>query len=115
MLVTAAVRGDDALIPDGDFVLRAGDRLSMIGEENEIRRFLAAAGQNKNRVKSALILGGSGAKTLPAAFTGLVTPHGTFWGQLCAAAFVVTLPIIILAAFLQKYLIRGLSMGAVKG
>ena len=29
--------------------------------------------------------------------------------------FVVTLPIIILAAFLQKYLIRGLSMGAVKG
>ena len=68
-----------------------------------------------NEMMFALILGGSGAKTLPAAFTGLVTPHGTFWGQLCAAAFVVTLPIIILAAFLQKYLIRGLSMGAVKG
>ena len=68
-----------------------------------------------NEMMFALILGGSNAKTLPAAFTGLVTPHGTFWGQLCAAAFVVTLPIIILAAFLQKYLIRGLSMGAVKG
>lgn len=68
-----------------------------------------------NEMMFALILGGSGAKTLPAAFTGLVTPHGTFWGQLCAAAAVVTLPIIILAAFLQKYLIRGLSMGAVKG
>lgn len=68
-----------------------------------------------NEMMFALILGGHSAKTLPAAFTGLVTPHGTFWGQLCAAASVVTLPIIILAAFLQKYLIRGLSMGAVKG
>ncbi len=68
-----------------------------------------------NEMMFALILGGHSAKTLPAAFTGLVTPHGTFWGQLCAAASVVTLPIIILAAFMQKYLIRGLSMGAVKG
>jgi multiple sugar transport system permease protein len=68
-----------------------------------------------NEMLFALILGGHSAKTLPASFSGLITPHGTFWGQLCAAAGVVTVPIIILAAFLQKYLIRGLSFGAVKG
>jgi multiple sugar transport system permease protein len=68
-----------------------------------------------NEMLFSLILGGSAAKTLPASFSGLITPHGTFWGQLCAAAGVVTLPIIIIAAILQKYLIRGLSLGAVKG
>lgn len=68
-----------------------------------------------NEMLFSLILGGRAAKTLPAAFSGLITPHGTFWGQLCAAAAVVTIPIIIIAALLQKYLIRGLSLGAVKG
>lgn len=68
-----------------------------------------------NEFLFSMILGGQGARTLPASFPGLVTPHGTFWGQMCAAAGVVTIPIIILAAILQKYLIRGLSMGAVKG
>lgn len=68
-----------------------------------------------NEMLFGLILGGQTAKTLPASFSGLITPHGTFWGQLCAAAGVVTLPVIILAAFLQKYLIQGLSMGSVKG
>jgi multiple sugar transport system permease protein len=68
-----------------------------------------------NEFLFSLILGGQNARTLPASFPGLVTPHGTFWGQMCAAASVVTIPIVILAAILQKYLIRGLSMGAVKG
>jgi len=68
-----------------------------------------------NELLFSLILGGQAARTLPASFSGLITPHGSFWGQLCAAAGVVTLPIIILAAILQKYLIRGLSMGAVRG
>ncbi len=68
-----------------------------------------------NELLFSLILGGHAARTLPASFSGLITPHGTFWGQLCAASGVVTLPIIILAIILQKHLIRGLSMGAVKG
>ena len=68
-----------------------------------------------NEFLFSMILGGQYARTLPASFPGLVTPHGTYWGQLCAAAGVVTVPIIILAAILQRYLIRGLSLGAVKG
>lgn len=67
-----------------------------------------------NEFLFALVLGGSDARTLPAAFPGLVTPHGTFWGQLSAAGTVVTIPVIILAFILQKHLVRGLSFGAVK-
>ena len=67
-----------------------------------------------NEFLFALVLGGSASRTLPAAFPGLVTPHGTFWAQLSAAGTVVTIPIIILAFILQKHLVRGLSFGAVK-
>ncbi len=67
-----------------------------------------------NEFLFALVLGGADSRTLPAAFPGLVTPHGTFWAQLSAAGTVVTIPIIILAFVLQKHLVRGLSFGAVK-
>jgi multiple sugar transport system permease protein len=68
-----------------------------------------------NEVLFAMLLGGTVARTLPAAFPGLVTPLGTFWGQLCAAAFAVAIPVIILATFIQRYLVKGLTLGAVKG
>ncbi|MDH3472891.1 MAG: carbohydrate ABC transporter permease [Rhodospirillales bacterium] len=68
-----------------------------------------------NEFLFALLLGGTDARTLPAAFPGLVTPLGTYWGQLCAAAFAVAIPVIILATLIQKYLVKGLTLGAVKG
>jgi len=68
-----------------------------------------------NELLFAMLLGGETARTLPAAFPGLVTALGTYWGQLCAAATVVAVPVIILAAFIQKYLVQGLTLGAVKG
>jgi multiple sugar transport system permease protein len=68
-----------------------------------------------NEFLFALLLGGTEARTLPAAFPGLVTPLGTYWGQLCAAAFAVAIPVIILATLIQRYLVKGLTLGAVKG
>src|SRR5690606_11625839 len=56
-----------------------------------------------NEFLFALLLGGTEARTLPAAFPGLVTPLGTYWGQLCAAAFAVAIPVIILATLIQRY------------
>ncbi|MCL2000918.1 MAG: carbohydrate ABC transporter permease, partial [Planctomycetes bacterium] len=37
------------------------------------------------------------------------------WGGLMAAAVVITLPVLIITIFTQKYVIRGLTAGAVKG
>ena len=68
-----------------------------------------------NEFLFSLLLGGTVARTLPAAFPGLVTPLGTFWGQLCAASIAVSIPVIILATLVQSYLVKGLTLGAVKG
>jgi multiple sugar transport system permease protein len=55
------------------------------------------------------------ARTLPAALTTFISVFGLLWGQMCAAATVIMFPIFIFALFTQRYLIRGLTMGAVKG
>lgn len=67
-----------------------------------------------NEFLFALMIGGTDGQTLPAGFPGLVTPLGTYWGQLAAVSVVVSLPVIILIWFAQKHLARGLTFGAVK-
>ncbi|MDE0242687.1 MAG: carbohydrate ABC transporter permease [bacterium] len=67
-----------------------------------------------NEFLFAFMIGGTGAQTLPAAFPGLVTPHGTYWGQLAAASVVVSIPVLIMIWFIQRHLTRGLTFGAVK-
>jgi ABC-type glycerol-3-phosphate transport system permease component len=63
----------------------------------------------------ALILTSVKTKTLPAALTSFQTLQGLLLGQMCAAGTVVMMPILIFALFMQKHLVRGLTMGAVKG
>lgn len=63
----------------------------------------------------ALVLSGSNTKTLPVAAAGFITPVGIDWGGAAAAGTVAILPAAILAIVLQKYLVRGLTMGAIRG
>lgn len=67
-----------------------------------------------NEFLFAFMIGGTGTQTLPAAFPGLVTPHGTYWGQLAAASVVVSIPVLVMIWFIQRHLARGLTFGAVK-
>lgn len=67
-----------------------------------------------NEFLFALMIGGSNVQTLPAGFPGLVTPLGTYWGQLAAVSVVVSLPVLLMVWFIQRHLARGLSFGAVK-
>ena len=67
-----------------------------------------------NEFLFALMIGGTDGQTLPAGFPGLVTPLGTYWGQLAAVSVVVSLPVIVLVWIAQKHLARGLTFGAVK-
>ena len=55
------------------------------------------------------------AKTLTVVIAGFVTDKGTLWGPMMATSTLVIVPMVIFALFLQKYLIRGMMMGAVKG
>lgn len=53
--------------------------------------------------------------TLPIQIFNLVAGRYTVeWHYVMAAAFVATVPVAILFAWLQRYLVRGLSLGAVK-
>ena len=59
VLVGVVEREGEALIPNGDFVLRAGDRLSITGTTNELRRFFIACGAYQRPVRHAMLMGGS--------------------------------------------------------
>ena len=58
VLVGVVERGGDAMIPNGNFVLQAGDRLSITGSFKELRRFFMAIGQYKRPVRRVMIMGG---------------------------------------------------------
>lgn len=62
----------------------------------------------------ALLLTGDFAKTLPVALAGLVTPHGTLWGQIAAVATLTSVPVLVTAYILEKYVARGLTFGVVR-
>ena len=62
----------------------------------------------------AAIIGSGGAKTLPVATRELVQPQNIQWGAIMAAGVVTTLPMMLLGLVIRRYLVTGLTMGAVK-
>jgi multiple sugar transport system permease protein len=55
------------------------------------------------------------AMTLPVGIAGRVTQYEIKWGVMSAAGVVAMIPILVFALAVQRYLVRGLSLGAVKG
>lgn len=68
-----------------------------------------------NEFLYAFVLVAFEGRTLTVGIPGLITPHGTLWGQVAAVAVVATLPIIVFTFLVQRHLVRGLTFGAVKG
>ena len=58
-LVCVVQRGEEVYIPDGSFVLRAGDRIGVTATPTEIHRFLRMVGVMQKQAKSVMILGAS--------------------------------------------------------
>jgi multiple sugar transport system permease protein len=54
------------------------------------------------------------AKTLPVRIAAFITDKGVQWGPMSAMGSVIVLPMMLFALFLQRYLVRGLTMGALK-
>jgi ABC-type glycerol-3-phosphate transport system permease component len=55
------------------------------------------------------------AKTLPVLVSSYISDKGVDWGSMSATSVFIVLPMFIFVLFTQKYLIRGLTLGAVKG
>lgn len=54
-------------------------------------------------------------KTAPVALTDFAGQFSTDWGATMAAATIISVPVTIAFLAVQKYFIRGMSAGAVKG
>ena len=54
------------------------------------------------------------ATTLPVLVSGLYSQHGIMWDVMSATAAMALLPVLALALIAQKYLVRGMTMGAIK-
>lgn len=68
-----------------------------------------------NNFMFSIILATSRTKTVPVAIYNFISYAQVDWGGLMAAAVVITLPILVLTFITQRYIIRGLTAGAVKG
>ena len=63
----------------------------------------------------ALVLSNSSTKTLIAAAFNFIGEGSTQWGALMAAATLIAFPPLVLAVIVQRWLVSGLTLGAVKG
>lgn len=62
----------------------------------------------------ALVFTASNAKTAPVALASFVGESGVDWGVMTAGSTIVMLPSLLLIWIIQKHLIKGLAVGAVK-
>jgi arabinogalactan oligomer/maltooligosaccharide transport system permease protein len=53
--------------------------------------------------------------TLPVGVSSFISPPQVFWNEFAAISMLVSLPVIALFIIFQKYLVSGLTRGAVKG
>src|SRR5262249_21514835 len=67
-----------------------------------------------NEFLFAFILTRREATTLPVLVSGLHSQHGIMWDVMSATASMAMLPVIALALLAQKYLVRGMTLGAIK-
>lgn len=68
-----------------------------------------------NEFLLALFLTRSQVRTLPVALANLVGGHEIQWGDIGALTVIAIVPVVLLALALQRYVVRGLTFGAVKG
>ena len=68
-----------------------------------------------NEFLYALILTGVKARTAPVAISSLIGGDTLTWGQMCAASTVMLTPVFVFTLAMQKFLIRGVAAGGVKG
>jgi len=67
-----------------------------------------------NEFLFALILTSRSAQTLPVAVLLFMRETGIDWGNMTAAATIMMLPMLVSTIFVQRGLVRGLTMGAIK-
>ena len=68
-----------------------------------------------NNVLFPLVLGKQSTTTLPVGTISFFASAGVYWGHIAATAVIAMLPPMIIFLLLGRYVVRGLTFGAVKG
>jgi multiple sugar transport system permease protein len=68
-----------------------------------------------NEYLLALFLSNANAQTMPVLVSAQNTTRGPQWWYMSVLIVIMIIPVIVIAAFLQKHIARGLLVGAVKG
>ena len=63
----------------------------------------------------AFVLTSRSATTLPVIVLSFIVEEGVMWGQMSAAVTCAMLPAVVLLVLAQRHMVKGLTMGAVKG
>jgi len=67
-----------------------------------------------NEFLYASMLTSFNAKPLPVVISGYISDKFLRWGEMSALGTAMVLPVVLFSAFAQRYLVRGLTFGAVK-
>lgn len=68
-----------------------------------------------NEFLFALLLTAVKSQTVPVVIANFQTQYGLQWGPMTALAAVYSIPVVVLTLFLQRRIVAGLTLGAVKG
>jgi len=66
-------------------------------------------------VLASVVTSSAGSRTAPVALTEFASEFRVDWGSTMAASVVLTVPVVIVFIALQRYFVRGLTSGGVKG
>ena len=69
---------------------------------------------NWNEFLFALVLSRTNVITYPVKMTSYFGPESAFWGEAATVSLIATLPIVVATILMQRYLVTGLTLGAVK-
>jgi len=68
-----------------------------------------------NEFLFAVVLGGNRVRPVTVAMFNFISVEQTQWARLAAAAMVAMAPVILIGLFAQRHIVKGLTVGAVKG
>jgi multiple sugar transport system permease protein len=67
-----------------------------------------------NEFLLALLLTDTRAVTVPVQISKMILAYQVLWGELSAAGVIALIPLVVVVFALQRYIVRGLTLGAVK-
>jgi ABC-type glycerol-3-phosphate transport system permease component len=68
-----------------------------------------------NEFLFAVVLGGNRVRTVTVAMFNFISVEQTLWGKLAAGSVLAMAPVVILGLLAQRHIVKGLTVGAVKG